>query len=240
MQVNAATINAYDHIAARAADVNAAFSPGAAPAFDDVATAATQPQLVLDPLSAAAPNDAYFVTRDARGRLTYTKDGSFHIKDGTLCGANGTPILGYADNAGALREVHLDSIDVALGRTQNIRVDPQGRVLYDRTSVDPKTGRPSQETVVAGRVALARFAAGTRTQAVDATHVTLPDGVVPHYGRAGDGNFATLSPFHRTTSSIDLDASLSRLKDAYLAFDALQAANKAQGKTGKTAMDLVK
>lgn len=44
----------------------------------------------------------------------------------------------------------------------------------------------------------------------------------------------------RERSRINVDESLARLKDAYLAFDALQAAEAAKAHVGKTAMDLLK
>ena len=44
----------------------------------------------------------------------------------------------------------------------------------------------------------------------------------------------------RERSRVDVDESLARLKDAYLAFEALQAAEAAKGRLGKTAMDLLK
>jgi hypothetical protein len=45
---------------------------------------------------------------------------------------------------------------------------------------------------------------------------------------------------HRTRSGVELDESLIRLKEAYLTFDALQAAETAKGHLGKTTMDLLK
>jgi hypothetical protein len=63
--------------------------------------------------------------------------------------------------------------------------------------------------------------------------------VVPHIGTARDGNFESLRPFARESSGINLDLSLQRLEDAYLALDAIRAAGKAQGSVQKTAMDLL-
>jgi hypothetical protein len=45
---------------------------------------------------------------------------------------------------------------------------------------------------------------------------------------------------HRERSRIDVNESLVRLKDAYLAFDALQAAEAAKAHVGKTTLDLLK
>jgi len=44
----------------------------------------------------------------------------------------------------------------------------------------------------------------------------------------------------RERSRVDLDQSLARLKEAYVAFEAMQAAQTARGRLGKTAMDLLK
>lgn len=239
MHVHAATAAALEHIAMRGADVAKAFTPGAAPAFDD-ASAVQSAHASLDRLTAAPPEGAYFVTTDGRGRTTYTKDGACALHEGVLCGENGQPVLGYAGAGAPLSALRIDAVDNALGRVGNPRIDAQGRLLYDRSAIDPRSGAAIHETVCAGTLALARFPAGTRAQSVDAAHVTLPDGVVPHYGRAGDGSFGAIAPMQRAGSTIDLDTSIARLADAYLAFDALQAASKASGKAGKTAMDLVK
>lgn len=239
MHVNAATATALERIAMRGADVVNAFTPGAAPSFDDT-SAAQAAHASVDPLTAAPPEGAYFVTTDARDRTTYTKDGACALRDGVLCGANGQPMLGYASAGAALAPLRIDSVDDALGRVAHARIDAQGRLLYDRSAIDPRSGARIHETVCAGTLALARFPAGTRAQSVDASHVTLPNDIVPHYGRANDGTFGAVTPMQRAGSSIDLNTSIARLADAYLAFDALQAASKASGKAGKTAMDLVK
>lgn len=55
-----------------------------------------------------------------------------------------------------------------------------------------------------------------------------------------DGTFAPLLPMHRERSRVDVNESLIRLKDAYLAFDALRAAETAKAHVGKTTMDLLK
>jgi hypothetical protein len=107
-------------------------------------------------------------------------------------------------------------------------------------TVDPRTGARELQRIAVGRIALARFAAGTRLQPVDAAHAAAPAGILPHTGMPGDGNFPALSasaPAERTT---ELDLGLQRLQEAYLALDALRAADKAQGSVEKTAMDLLK
>lgn len=240
MQIDAATQRALDQIAARETDVQRAFTPGAVPRFNDVASSGAAAQMSFDPLSVAPPEGAYFVASDERGRTTYTRDGCFALRDAMLTGADGRPVLGYRTAGGALTELRLDPIDAALERATNLRIEPDGALVYDRASVDPRSGTHLHERVVVGHLALARFPAATALQPVDASHGIAPPGVVPHVGRAGDGNFATMQPMRRETSTIDFNRSLERLHDAYLAFDALQAAHKAQGQVGKTTMDLLK
>ena len=240
MMVNAAIQDALDRIAARAQDVQRAFTPGATPQFGDVATGAARSRPVIDPLSVTAPADAYFLTTDEGGRTVYTRDGSFALDNGTLIGANGRAILGYTTPSGAATPLHVDAIDEALGRVNNLRIEPNGALSYDRVSIDPRTGARALERVVVGQLALARFPAATKLAVLDANHAAAPPGVVPHIGRAGDGNFANLTPMRREDSGIDFDRSLDRLEEAYMAFDALQAAHKAQGGVSKAAMDLVK
>lgn len=240
MMVNAAAQDALDRIAQRAADVARAFTPGAIPQFGDVATASASARATLDPLSVAAPPDAYFVTTDERGRRVYTRDGGFTLCGGALAGANGRPILGYVTHDGAASELRVDPVDEALGRVQDLRIETDGTLAYDRTVIDPRSGARERERVAVGQAALARFPAATKLNAVDANHVIPPPGTLPHLGRAGDGNFPGVTPMQREQSRIDFDRSLDRLEEAYVAFDALQAVHKAQGSTGKTAMDLLK
>jgi hypothetical protein len=231
MLINAATENAFERIAQRAADVQRAFTPGAEALFGDAgAPPSSRPS--LNPLSVAPPPDAYFVTVDARGRTAYTQNGAFALRDGMLVDGEGKPVLGFTAATAASSELHCDPIDVALGRIKNARIDADGTLLYDRSAIDPRTGARENESVAVGRIALARFPAGTRVPA-------LP-GVVPHLGRPGDGNFACVEPMREENSRIDFDRSLDRLEEAYLSFDALTAAHKAQGSFGKTAMDLLK
>jgi flagellar basal body rod protein FlgG len=240
MMVNAATQDALDRIAQRAADVQRAFTPGAIPQFGDVATDAPASRAALDPLSVAPPADAYFLTTDERGRTAYTRDGGFALRDGTLVGANGRAIFGFTTPNGTATQLHVDAVDETLGRVQNLRIEPDGTLAYDRTIIDPRSGTRERERVPVGQLALARFPAATKLAAVDANHVVAPPGTLPHVGRAGDGNFAHVAPMQREESRIDFDRSLDRLEEAYVAFDALQAVHKAQGSTSKTAMDLLK
>lgn len=240
MIVNSATADALDYINERAADVYRAYTPGAHSAHGDVSREGVQSRAVFDPLSVAPPDDAYFVTTDDRGRKAYTQNGNFRLLNGTIVGTNGRPVLGTIASNGALVELRVDPIDAAVGRVQNLHVEADGAVSYSRLSIEPKTGARENERVIVGRLALARFPAATKLSQLDGERALAPAGVVPHLGRPGDGNFAALQPMRQSASRIDMDKSLDRLNDAYMAFDALQAAHKAQGSLSKTAMDLLK
>jgi hypothetical protein len=148
-------------------------------------------------------------------------------------------VLGYAQGAATSSPLRCDGVDVALGRVQRIRVEADGTLAYDRVSIDPRTGASENERVAVGRIALARFPAGTRTT-LTMGGVVPPSGVAPHVGKPGDGSFAPVETMRRENSRIDYDRSLDRLEEAYVSFDALQAAHKARGSFAKSAMDLLK
>lgn len=227
MMIDPALSGALDRIAQRAADVQAAFTPGASPRFSDVATDAPQPL-------------TYFIVRDENGRTLYTRDNRFTFRNGVLSDASGRAVIGFPASASASAPLKADPVDASLGRAIDPHVEPDGTLAYDRVAIDPRSGARETERIVVGRVALARFPAASAPVVVDANHAAAPPGVVPHVGVPGDGNFAMLEPARRSESRIDFDRSLERLEEAYVAFDALQAAHKARGSTGKTAMDLVK
>jgi flagellar basal body rod protein FlgG len=239
MHVNPVVDAALDSIAQRAQDVRRAFTPGAAPRNDDVAKPQSASQFALDPLSVAPPGEAYFVV-GGDGGPAYTRDGALRVQDGILADAAGCPVLGKDEASDPLRPLQIDPVDVALGRAGDPHVEADGSFVYMRAVVDPRSGAHEVQRVVVGRLALARFPAGTRLGGEDAVHVAAPGGVVPHVGLPGNGSFAPLQPMRRERSRVDLDESLIRLKEAYLAFDALQAAETAKGRLGKTAMDLLK
>jgi flagellar basal body rod protein FlgG len=238
MFLNATMSAALDRIAERAADVRRAFEPGAAPLHGDVASPHA-PQPALDPLSFAVPDRSYLIVRGATGNA-YTRDGSLGLRDGALVDAEGRPVLGTSGNGSGLVDLTIDPVDAALGRANGVRVEADGRVTYERWSIDPRSGAREAQRVTAGRVALARFPAGSRLEPSRDGSLNAPAGVAPHVGAPGDGSFDALQTLHRTGFGIDIDTSLARLKDAYIAFDALQAAETAKGHLGKTAMDLLK
>lgn len=239
MLVSSAATRALDEIAARERDVLQAYAPGALPERGDVAKPQTA-QPVSDPLSAAPPSDAYFITSDEHGRMLFTRDGSFSIKDGALADAQGRPMLGYAGDGAALGALKIDPVDGALGFAQSVRVESDGSVTYERAAIDPRSGRREMQRAIVGRLALARFAPGTKLQAVDPQHGAAAAGIIPHIGRSGDGTFGVLAPYARESSGVDIDAGLQRLQEAYLALDAIRAADQAQRSVQKTAMDLLK
>ena len=240
MLVSPTTIAALDRITQRANDVKMAFTPGAVPRNDDVATARAGSLPEQDPLSIAPPSDAYFISEDERARACYTRDGSFTLANGVLSGSDGRPVLGYARAGAPLAPLRIDPVDESLGRVVDARIDASGSLSYARSRIDPRTGASERERVVVGTVALARFAAATKLQPLDANHFAARDDVEPHIGQPGDGNFARVEPGRRERSGVDIDASLARLHDAYVAFDALLAARKARSSVTKSAMDLLK
>lgn len=239
MLISNATTRALDDIAVRERDLLQGYAPGAAPVRPDVAKPQSA-QPVLDPLCVAPPPDAYFVTSGDRGRMLFTRDGNFQVQNGTLSDAQGQPVLGYSRDGAPLGPLQADPVDAALGYVKNARAEADGTVTYERSTIDPRTGRRELQPVVMGCLALARFAPGTRVQAVDPQHVAAPIGVTPHMGHAGDGNFGAVMPFAREGSGVDIDLGLQRLQEAYLALDAIRAAGKAQSSVEKTAMDLLK
>lgn len=177
---------ALDRITERAADVRRAYTPGAIPEHDDVATPATFFDFTLDPLAVAAPEEAYFIAADDTGRTTYTRNGAFTLRDGRLSDADGRAIVGARAPGEALAPLRLDPVDEALGRVRDARLERDGTLTYRRETVDPRSGAREEQRVVIGRVALARFPAGTRLESSDGSHGSAPPGIAPQIGMAGD------------------------------------------------------
>jgi flagellar basal body rod protein FlgG len=251
MTVDASAGALFDRVAARERDAQRAFMPGALPENDDVASTddaasasnnarADDARAVSDPLSVGLPQNAFVVAVDERGNMLYTRDGSFHLQDGTLVDASGRAVQGYRQQNAPLAPIELDRIDRGLDRVNDVRVEVDGRLTYARTVVDPRSGERVQQRVTAGRIALARFPAGTALHPLDSIHAGSTGDVVPHIGMPGDGSFGSLEPSRLTRSHIDLDASLIKLKESYLVFDALRAARQVNASTQKTATDLIK
>ncbi|MDB5040844.1 MAG: hypothetical protein JWN27_1570 [Candidatus Eremiobacteraeota bacterium] len=238
----ASAVDAYGRIAGRAQDLRDAFVPGAVPLHDDVA-GATRAFATHDPLSATLPADAWLVTRGSDGRRAYARDAALTLDDGVLRARDGTEVLGYpaGDARGAVPvPLRVPDADRALGRAADARIEPDGTIAYARAAIDPRTGERSLERVTIGRVALARFPAGTQPARLDAAHVAAPPGVAPHLGTPADGTFAAVTPMSRNAGSIDFDAGVERLNESYRQFQALGAAVRSRASVEKTTLDLVK
>jgi len=240
MFLNPSLSAALDRIAERAVDVRRAFTPGAVPKNDDVATARPPAQFSIDPLSVAIPDEAHFVVRSTDGDTAYTRDGVFHVASGALLDEENRPVLGFSAAGAPLSELRVDDVDRVLNRAHDVRIGSDGTLSYARTAIDPRTGRRETRRVTVGRIAIAKFPAATKLRTQDASTSFAPEGVVPHVGLPGEGGLPALSPMRRGGSGVDLDESLARLKAAYVAFDALTAAETAKAGLGKTAMDLLK
>src|SRR5580692_3042040 len=94
MFLNPALGAALDRISERAEDVRRAFTPGSVARYDDVAVARPSSEFTLDPLVVSAADGLYFVTRNERGEVSYTRDGSFTLRNGFLVDGEGKPIRG--------------------------------------------------------------------------------------------------------------------------------------------------
>jgi flagellar hook protein FlgE len=191
-------------------------------------------------MSVSAPEGTYFITCDSRRDLTFTRDGSLAVRDGRLVDAQGRTVCGLRESDNTPIALSVDAVDDALGRIEQPTIERDGSVVYRREVIEPRTGVREFARVVIGRIALARFPAGTKLDATEGNELHAPKNVAPQLGLPGDAQFGLLAPMHRERSRIDIDQGLIRLKDAYLSFEALAAAEAAKSHLGKTAMDLVK
>jgi flagellar basal body rod protein FlgG len=238
--IDPATANALERIDARNEDVRNAYRADFVPTSSDVAR---KPSVVRDanPLSVALPEGAFVLTPDASGQLGFSRDGAFNVTGGELRAADGRPVLGFAlGDRKTLVALRVDPYDAALGRITDERVESDGSFCYTRSSIDPRTGERRAERVSLGRLALARFPAGTQPERVDAVHVRPPPGVAPQLGVPADGNFTALATHARDLGRVDIIAGLEKMKEAYDNFEALRAAHHGRGETEKIALDLVK
>ena len=238
--IDSAVSAGLDRIAARERDVRGAYEPGFTPESTD---AARESRITRsdDPLSVAAPDGTYFATGGADGRVRFTRDGSFVMKDGVLSGRDGQPALGFCvGDRSRVAPLHVDPYDVALGRASNPHVDADGTFAYTRTSVDPRNGERRSERIVVGRVALARFPAGTQAVRLDDGAVAAPAGVKPQFGAPADATFAPLHAHARDLGRMDVIVGIEKMREAYENFEALRAANHVRGSIAKTTMDLLK
>ena len=234
-----AIADALGRIEARSRDVLGGFEAGFDPI--DPRSRLTHPAWApsFDPLSVAAPDGAYFATENSKG-AGYSRDGSFTFDDGTLRARDGAQVLGYGADPKRPMQLRADPLDVALRRVGNPRIDRDGTLSYERSSLDPRTGERRFERVRVGRVALARFPAGTQPVRRDALHVGAPRGVTASIAPAGESGNGLLTPFARDLGRVDMVAGLERLQEAYLSYEALHTAGQARVGLERGAMDLVK
>jgi hypothetical protein len=227
MLIADSTARAFDTIAARQRDLLNIF-----PAQNEAQ--------VSDSVQFEAPPDTYFVTHDDKGNRSFVRPAALQFNRGTLTDADGREILGYTAAGSALSPLRADSVDSAVGWTGDVRIGSDGVVGYERTSIDPVTGDRRAQYITVGRIAVARFPAGTKLSPADGFLTMPPAGVSPHLGVPGDGSFALLGKPTAKSIDRDLDTGLQRLQEAYLSLDALRAAGVSQGSVEKTAMDLLK
>jgi len=238
--IDATMSDALHRIEVRAQDVQHAYQGGFEPQARDVVAGTSQVEPSMDGLSVVAPEGGYFVVGDIAGAPSYSRAGGFSLHDGVLRAGDGSPVLGFSMQGGAIGPLSLDRVDHALGRIADERIEKDGSVCYSRVAVDPRTGNRRIERVSIGRIALARFPVGTLPIRIDPTHVQAPRGIVPHVGIPGDGNFPMLLTHARDTGRLDLLNGLGRLQEAYLSFEALKTARNAEGENVKTSMGLLK
>lgn len=238
--IESAAFDALRRVTERADDVLGAYVPGGFPTHDDVRTQRA-PIPSDDPLSAAAPPDAWFVTVDERGTRSYTRAGTMHVDDDGTLRIGADAVLGFAADApGVAAPLRLPEPDRLLGRCGDVRIEGDGTLAYTRPAIDPRTRERTVERVAVGRVALARFPAGSEPPHLDAVHVGAPEGILPLVGRPSDGTFGPLATSSRDPGSVDLDAGLARLSEAYLSLRAMHAAYRADLHQSQVASDLVK
>jgi len=191
-------------------------------------------------LQCEPPAGTYFVTTNGDGSRAFVRPAAMYFQGGELTDGNGRAILGYKSKGSPLSPLRADSVDSALGWTGAARIGSDGVVGYERSTIDPLTGDRRAQYITVGRIALARFPAGTKLAAGGGSVSAAPTGVAPHLGVPGDGSFALLESYAPQSLDRDLDDGLQRLQEAYLSLDALRAAGAAHGSLQKTAMDLLK
>ena len=212
--LNPASLGALARIADRANEILNAYTPGFRPTFGDMTDTAQAPLRTADPLSVGAPADAYFLVAGKDGGRRYTRDGEFAVRNGALVTERNEPVMTL--DRGVPVPLRLDPVDVALGRCADVRIEKDGTVSYTRKAIDPQNGERRLERVTAGRVALARFPAGTQPTRLDPTTYAAPGGVVPHLGLPSDGSFTALATRSRDRGMLDIDSGLARLNEAYI------------------------
>lgn len=227
MLIADSTARAFENIAARQREILNVFPP-------------QNESELPGSLRCEPPAGIYFVTLDGRGGRAFVRPAALHFTGGQLSDGSGRAILGYTSPGSPLLPLRAHSVDAAVGWTGDAHIGSDGVVWYDRSSIDPVTGDRRAQRVTIGRIAVARFPAGTKLAALDGSVVSAPPGVTPHLGVPGNDSFAPLGSATVNAFDRDLDDGLQRLQEAYLSLDALRAAGAAEGSVQKTAMDLLK
>lgn len=238
--MNAGIARAIEAVEKRGDDLRMVYTGGALPNFQD-AVRPERAEITGEPLALVLPPDAFLVAGDP-SKPAYTRDGALAVRDGVLVSSDGTPVLGFreGDASGIPQPLQIEKNDAILGRAEDLRIEPDGVFGYARSVLDPKTQSTNVERVVVGRVALARFPAGTRLERVDPTHAKPPPHVVPLVGTPNDGSFASVEVQRRAAGRVDSDAAIVRLQEAYLTMRALGAEERTRNAFARGASDLVK
>jgi flagellar basal body rod protein FlgG len=242
--INSGPARALAELAARAQEMLHAYEPGYETQDDQIRSATlARPKSTNDPLSVSAPEGAYFMGVDPSGKRFFSRDGSFHIAGDSIAWSDGSPVLGFGPNAepgSAPTPLKVDSVDAALGRAADAHFEADGSVVYSRSVVDPKSGKSTVEKISVGSVALARFPAGTALPPLDGNRITQPPGVAAAIGKSGDAAFGPVAIKSRDVGSVDFEAGLNQLREAYLAVDAMSASDRVSDRDAHVAMDLIK
>jgi hypothetical protein len=231
-------------LAARAQEMLHAYEPGYETTDDQVRSAKlARAEPALDAMSVAAPEGAYLIGQDPSGKTFYSRDGSLRVSGRNVGWPDGSAVMGYPTGSArgsTPQPVRIDAVDAALGRVTEPHIEADGSVVYTRTAVNPQNGKPRPERVVAGVVALARFPAGSALPPVSASRVAPPANVTPLVSAPEAKSVGLLAPKSRDLGSIDFEAGLNQLREAYLALDALSATARVDDRDAHVAMDLIK
>ena len=242
--INPGPARALTELATRAQEMLHAYEPGYETTDDQIRSATlARSEPSLDAMSVAGPEGAYFIGTDPSGKAFYSRDGSFRIDGPNIGWSDGSAVMGYPPGAApgsAPQALRVDPVDAALGRVGEPHVETDGSVAYTRTAVDPKTGKPRKERVVAGVVALARFPAGSAVTPISGSRIAPPGGLAPAVGTPGLTPFGALVPKARDLGSVNFEAGLNQLREAFLALDAMSATAHVDDRDAHVAMDLIK
>lgn len=238
-------------------DLQNSFTSGFIPADPQIRSAHARTAPSLNPLSAVAPDEAFFVGTDVHGRRFYSRNGDFRLAEGRLQTENGSTVMGYAPGGTTLVPLQIDPKDVALGRAASAQIETDGSLTYTRPLINGKTGEKQSERVVVGRVALARFAAGTDvprliqsqqaaypvgsdSDSKDGVHFTAPAGLAPTIGKPNELGFRPLQTHRVDRGNLNMALAVKKLSDEYMEYAAFKTAGDAKGKNESEVLALLK